>query len=212
MTDALHPLNIDGTFVFDGIQFKATLISKKSPHSNDIQYSLWIKEGKNGDTIEVGWDYFGTTSWEVSAYRIDPSTNTINLYVKQGLRHIDNILSERIHNVVLSQRQHKKLLITDDFLGVERDIKGNVTHIDVPIFRLAGYDHDLITPPPVVPLTTEKTKKCVSCTTKQPLSFFIDKNGQRGRSCRHCLLNLSTKRVARFPSMAIRGRPRKVQK
>lgn len=176
---------IKGTFQFNDILFEATL------RSGGTSYSLWIDNGRgSGGVIHRGWDYFGTTSWEVSALKDVPDTMSFHLYIKQGLRHGDDILTPRIHGITLLTNE--QLLITEDFIGVLRDENNNVTFIDEPL-SLVPRDNTPSQP------QTEKKKKCISCGQRQPRSFY---DGHY-RSCRVCLANVTTKRVTRFPSRAV---------
>lgn len=178
-------LCIKGTFQFNGVLFEATL------RSNAATYSLWIDKSRKGggDIIHVGWAYFGTTSWEVSALRVIPETRSIHLYVKQGLRQSDDMLTPRIHDITLLMNE--RFLVTKDFVGILRDENNNVIFIDEPMTFVSRYNSNILSPP-------EKKKKCVSCGQRQPRSFY---DGQY-RSCRVCMANLGG-RVTRFPSRAV---------
>lgn len=196
----------------DGIVFKA-ILRYGSGWKQRHKYCLEICSGrrKGEETIIAGWDYFGNSYWNVSFFRLDPERNRVNMYVVMGLRNTEDMYSERIHDVVLQQNKRyvteeiRRTSITDDFCDIKRDTVNNSV-IFISKLYAAAYDdiealsddNDTIVPPIV------KTKKCVSCTKKQPLSLFNTMDDkQRQRSCRTCMSNMNTKRVTRFPSRII---------
>lgn len=213
--------SIYGVITVNQIRFKAYLkYGFPREHQKGYLYSLEIHGGKknwidaNECTIS-GWDYFGTNVWEVSAYKLCPQENNVNLYLPLGLHNANDIYTERIHDIILQQAPPRiipsnSLSITDDFIGIKRDGRNNI--IVLPEVHVSAYSEEEekeAEPTAVYAMipseSNEKKKKCVSCSKRQPFSYYnimMDTN-QRNRSCKHCMANLSTKRVMRFPSRAV---------
>lgn len=195
--------SIYGLITINEIRFKSHLrFGYPEKLHKGYKYCLEIYSGKKNwndkeEQATMGWDYFGTSKWHVSAFKLCPEDNNVAMFLPYGLRHSEDSYTDRIRDIILQQAPQSvpaKSLpsVSDDFPNIKRD--DNNTVVFLPEVHVEAYSEE-----EPIPSAIEKKKKCVSCTKKQPLSFYASPS----RSCKSCMANMTTKRVLRFPSRAV---------